>query len=96
MRFRRNAQHCISPCAIVVCVCVFVYVYIPRLWTSGKRFEIESFSIKLREITTNISFKSLTQIGLQIPRWHTKWWPLNTILAVTQPFINIDTSIGVH
>ena len=31
---------CISPYAIVVCVCVSVCM--PRLWTPGKRFEIET------------------------------------------------------
>ena len=47
--FRRNETHCISPYAIVVCVCVCVSVcvclsvYMPRLWTSEKRFEIETF-----------------------------------------------------
>ena len=46
--FRRNATHCISPIAIVVCVCVCVDVYLsvcvcmPRLWTLGIRFEIET------------------------------------------------------
>ena len=45
--FRRNATHCISSYAIVVCVsvcvsvCHCVCVCVPRLWMPGKRFEIE-------------------------------------------------------
>ena len=46
--FMRNEMHCISPYAIVVCVCVSVCliclcvcVCMPRLWTSGKWFEID-------------------------------------------------------
>ena len=99
--FRRNATHCISPYAIVMCVCVCVClcvsvcvclcvcvsVCMPRLWTPGKRFEVEmSFFFKLRGMSPDIASKSFTQIVLQIPRWRTK-------LAVTQPFINTDTSI---
>ena len=48
--FRLNATHCILPYAFVVCVCVRACVNacvrarvcVPRLWTSGKRFEIET------------------------------------------------------
>ena len=59
-----------------VCVCVSVCVCMPRLWTSGKRFEIETcFCAKLRGITPDIICRSLTQILLQIPRWRTKWRP---------------------
>ena len=59
--FRRNATHCISPYAIVVCVCVCVCV--PRLWTSEKQFEIETpFFLKLLGMTPDIS-KTFTQIG---------------------------------
>ena len=82
--FRPNATH--LPYAIVVCVCVYVCVCLSlcvcmaRLWTSGKRFEIEtSFCFKLRGITPDIICK--TQIGLQIPRWRTKWRPWNTIIG---------------
>ena len=39
MVFSRNATHCISPYAIVVCVCVCLCM--PRVWTPGKRFEID-------------------------------------------------------
>ena len=46
--FRRNATHCITPDAIIVCVrvraclpCVHACVCMSLLWTSGKRFEIE-------------------------------------------------------
>ena len=81
---RRNATHCISPYAIVMCVClsVCVYVCMPRLWTSGKRFELEtSFFSELLGMTRDITCKSFTQIGLQIPRWRTKWRPWNTIIG---------------
>ena len=80
--FRRNATHCISPYANVVCVCVCLYVCMPRLWTPGKRFEIELvFFSKLHAITPDIICKSLTQLLLQIPRWRTKWRPWNTIIG---------------
>ena len=76
--FRRNATHCISPIAIVVyvcvcvCLCVCVCVCMPRLWTPGKRLEIQtSLFYKLREMTPDITFKSFTQIGIQIPIWRT-------------------------
>ena len=43
---KRNATPCISPYAIVMCVCVCLCVCVfrcmPRLWTSGKRFETET------------------------------------------------------
>ena len=48
-------------------------VRIPRIWTSRKRFEIETlFLFKLRGITPDIICKSLTRIGLQIPRCRNK------------------------
>ena len=40
--FRRNAMHCISPYAIVARVYVCVSMCMPRLWTPGKRLEIET------------------------------------------------------
>ena len=47
--FMRNATHCIMPYAVVMCLCVCVSVCLcvcmPRLWTSGKRFEIETPSL---------------------------------------------------
>ena len=65
--FRRNATHCISPYAIVMCVCVCVCLYVrlclcvcvcmPRLWTSGKRFEIGTpffFKIAQNDIGHNL------------------------------------------
>ena len=70
--FWQNATHCISPYAIVMCVRLSVCVYMPPLWTPEKRCEIET-SVKLRGMTTDITCKSLTQIGLQIPIWQTKW-----------------------
>ena len=49
--------------ALSSCVCVCVRVCMPYLWTSGKRFEIEtSFFFKLRRITPDIICKSFTQI----------------------------------
>ena len=70
-----NALH-FAICYRCVCVSVSVCVCMPRLWTSGKLFEIEpSFFFELRGITPDIRCKSLTQIELQIPRWRTKWRP---------------------
>ena len=79
--FGRNATHCISSYAIVMCVCVCVslclsFCVLARLWTPEKRFEIEtSFFFKLCGMTPDKTCKSFTQIGLQIPIWWTKWQP---------------------
>ena len=79
--FRRNATHCISPYAIVVCVGVWMWVYAAfvdlRLTVWDRDFVI---FFKLCRITPDIICKSLTQIWLQIPRWRTKWRPWNTII----------------
>ena len=82
--FRRNATHCISPYAIVVCewacvcvclsVCLSVCVYaalVDLRKTASDRDVV--FCFRLRGITSDIICKSLTQIELQIPRWRTKW-----------------------
>ena len=80
---RRNATHCISPYAIVMCVCVCVClsvgvcVCVCRVCGPQEnclRYRRHLFSILL-EMTPDIAYKSLTQIGLQIPRWRTKWRP---------------------
>ena len=70
---------CVGLCVCLsVCVCVCVLC----LWSSGKRFEIEtSFFFKLRGITPDIISKNLTQIRLQISRWRTKCRPFNTIIG---------------
>ena len=65
--FRRNATHCISPYAIVVCVCM------PRLWTPGKRFEIETYFFKLRGITPDI-----------ICNHFTRWLHKSTLFSSTE------------
>ena len=45
-----------------VCVSVCMYVCMPRFWTPGERFEIETlFFFKLRGMTPGITCKSLTQ-----------------------------------
>ena len=44
-------------------------------------------------MTPNISSISLIQIGLQIPRWRTKWLPCNGI-AVSQAFIFHSSGIA--
>ena len=62
---------CVSVC---VCLCVCACVCVCPFVDLKKRFEIETF-FKLRGITPDINCKSLTQIGLQIPRWRTKWRP---------------------
>ena len=66
--FRRNATHCIWPIAIEMCVCVCVcacvcvYVCMLRLWTPGKRFEVEtSCFCTLREMKPDIACKSFTE-----------------------------------
>ena len=66
-----------------VYVCFCLSVCMPRLWTPGKRFEIEtsSFFFKLRGLMPDITCKSFTQIGLQIPRWQTIWRAGNTIIG---------------
>ena len=76
--FHLMLSSCVCVCICLSCVCVFVCM--PRLWTSGKRFEIvTSFFFKLRGMTPDIICKSFTQIGLQIPIWRTKWRLWNTI-----------------
>ena len=75
---------CVCVCVVCVCVCVCVCmcVCVSRFWTSGKRFKIETpFFFKLLGMSPNITCKSFTQIGLQIPRWRTKWRPGNTIFG---------------
>ena len=89
--FRRNATHCISPYAIVkcvcvcvrVCVCVCVCMCVCRAWgpqENGLRYR-RRFLLKLLGITPDITYKSFTQIELQIRRWRTKWRPWNTIIG---------------
>ena len=76
MAFRLMLSSCVC-----LCVCLCMCVCMTRFWTPGKRFEIEiSFFFTLRGITPHIICKSLKQIGLQIPRWRTKWGPSNTII----------------
>ena len=72
---------CYRKVCVCMCACVCVCVCMPSLWTSGKRFEIEPSFFKLLGITPDITYKSFTQIGLQIPRWRTKWRPWNTIIG---------------
>ena len=64
----------LSSC-VCASVCVCVCVCMPRLWTSGKRFEIETSFFLIARNNTAHTCKSFTQIGLQIPRWRTKWRP---------------------
>ena len=42
---------CLCVC-VCVSVCLFVTVCMPRLWTSGKRFEIETFFLNCAEHRT--------------------------------------------
>ena len=73
--FRLMLSSCVSMC-VCVCVCVFVVFVNAR-----KIVWIETSFFKLRGITPDIICKSLTQIGLQIPRWQTKWRPRNAIIC---------------
>ena len=77
--FRRHATHCISPYAIVVCLRVCLCVcHICGPQENGLR---DVVFFKLLEMISDITCKSFTQIGLQIPRWWTKWRPWNTIIG---------------
>ena len=90
IEFRLMLSSCVCVC---VCVCVCLCVCMPRLCTPGKRFEIEmSFFFKLRGIKPDIICKSLTQIGVQIQNGGQNGGRETLWLAVTEPFINIDTS----
>ena len=105
MIFRWNATHCILPYAIVVCVCVCVCVCVgacvrvcvrvcvPRLWTSRKRFEIETSSFsKLLEMTPDITYKSLHKSDYKFQDGGQNGGHETLYLAITQPFINPKTS----
>ena len=58
-----------------VCVCVFVCVCVCAAFVDARKtVEIEtSVFFEWREMIPDIICKSLIQIGLQIPRWRTKW-----------------------
>ena len=79
--FRRNATHCISLYAIVVCVCVCVCVYAAFVHLRKTVSDRDVVFFKLCGMTPDITWKSLTQIGLQIQIWRTKWRPWNTIFG---------------
>ena len=66
--FRLMLSSCMS-----VCVCVSVYAAFVDARKTVRDRGVVVF--KLRGITPDIICKSLTQIGLQIPRWRTKWRP---------------------
>ena len=72
-----NALHfslCHRHVCVCVCACLCACVCMPRLWTSGNCLRYRRrFSFKLLGMTPDIICNSLTQIGLQIPRWRTKW-----------------------
>ena len=48
--------------------------------------ETSFFSLNCAKMAPNISCRSLTEIGLQIPRWRTKWRPCKA-MAASQAFI---------
>ena len=55
---------------VVVCVCVCVYVCAAFVGLRKTVWDEDVvFVLNLRGITPDIIYKSLTQIGLQIPRW---------------------------
>ena len=69
---------CVCVCLCVsVCVCVYA-AFVDLRKTVWDRDVL--FSILLR-MTPDITCKSFTQIGLQIPRWRTKWRPWNAIIG---------------
>ena len=53
---RAYVRACVRSC-VRACVRACVCVYMPRLWTSGKRFEMETFFFQLRGITSDIICK---------------------------------------
>ena len=82
--FRRNATHCISPYAIVMCVCLSVCLCVYAAFVDARKTVWDryvNFFYKLRGMLPYITCKIFTQIGLQIRRWRTKWRPWNTIIG---------------
>ena len=73
---------CVYACVCVckwVCVGVCVYAaFVDLTKTVGDRDVVFFLLLK---ITPDITYKSFTQIGLQIPRRRTKWRPWNTIIG---------------
>ena len=70
---------CVCLCVCVcVCVCVWVCVCVCvcRFCESQENgLRERRFFLQLRGIPPNIIYKSFTEIGLQNPRWRTKWRP---------------------
>ena len=67
---------------LLLSTCVCLCVCMPHLWTPGNGLRYRRrFFLKLRGMTPDVACKSFTQIGLQIPRCRTKWWPWNTIIG---------------
>ena len=71
--FRRNATYCISHYAIIMCMCVCLCVCLCVYMCMCVCVSVCVSFFKLLGITPDITCKSFTQIGLQIPRWRTKW-----------------------
>ena len=65
----------LRPCNTIISYISAIYYY--------KHFV---FFTELCVMTAHISCRSLTQIGLQIPKWRTKWRPCNG-MDVSQAFI---------
>ena len=88
---------CVGVCVYVracACVCVCVYAaFVDLRKTVWDRDVV--FFFKLRGITPEIIYKSLTQIGLQIPKWWTNSGR-ETLIGLTKPFINDRDFVFFH
>ena len=69
----RRVCLCVTVCVCVsMCLCVCVYAtFLDARKTVSDR---DVVFLELRGMKPYITCKRLTQIGLQIPRWRTKWW----------------------
>ena len=75
--FRRNATHCISTLCyrhvcVYVSVCLSLCMYAAFVDLRKTVCDRDTVFFKLLGMTPDITCKSFTQIGLQIPRWRTK------------------------
>ena len=83
MIFKRNATHCISPYAIIMCVCVCLCACVHAAFVDLRKtvWVRDVVFSKLLGMTPDITCKSFTQIGLHFPRRRTKWRLWNTIIG---------------
>ena len=92
MIFSRNAMHCISHYANVVCVCLSLCVCrVCGRQENGLRWR-RRFFFKLHEMTPDIACKSFTQMGYKFQDGGQNGGLETLELAVTQPLINMEPS----